>query len=178
MTSITPWPQSKPILTGAEIAAAIALQAKTINAELGDKPLIALCVLSGGLVYSGHLLPLLTMPLLLDVVRVTRYRDGTQGGDTLDWLVTPKMSLAGARVLLMDDIFDEGKTLEALEAWVMGQGASEVYSAVMVDKIHTRKPDNYRPQFIACQVPDEYVFGMGMDYQGAWRNANGIWSLA
>jgi hypoxanthine phosphoribosyltransferase len=111
-------------------------------------------------------------------VRVTRYRNSIQGSATLDWIIKPSIALRGARVLLMDDIFDEGKTLEALDQWIREQGASEVYSAVMINKLHTRKPAVFKPHFSAADAPDEYVFGMGMDYQGAWRNANGIWYLA
>lgn len=178
MNAITPWPKAKQLYTADEISQAIAAQAAVINVSLGRGPLVALSVLTGGLVYSGLLLPKLTMPMQLDVVRVTRYRNSTQGGATLDWIIKPSMPLTGARVLLMDDIFDEGKTLEALDLWAREQGASEVYSAVMINKIHARKPAAFTPDFSAANAPDEYVFGMGMDYQGAWRNASGIWYLA
>ncbi len=177
MADHIPWPSAHLLMTEQEITHAIAEQAITINQTLGDEPLLALCVMHGGLVYAGHLLPKLNMPVVLDALRVTRYRNTTQGGDDVHWITQPELSLKGQRVLLMDDIFDEGKTLEYLHTWAMAQGATDVYSAVMVNKVHDRKPKQYRANFSAKDVPDQYVFGMGMDYCGAWRNASGIWAL-
>lgn len=171
------WPQSHQLLTEQAIAQAITKQAENINQTLGDKPLLALCILHGGMVYSGHLLPQLKMPIALDALRITRYRNTTKGGDEMHWITKPELSLKDKNILLMDDIFDEGKTLEYLHKWAIEQGAASVYSAVMVNKLHSRKPAQYKADFSAHDVPDEYVFGMGMDYQGAWRNASGIWAL-
>ena len=171
------WPASKQIYTEQQVSDAVTAQAEQINSALTDTPLIALCVLHGGMVYSGLLLPKLKMPVSLDAIRVTRYRNTTQGGDELHWITRPELSLKDKTVLLMDDIFDEGKTLEYLAAWALEQGAERVYSAVMVDKDHDRKPSLYQVDSVAMSVPDEYVFGMGMDYKGAWRNASGIWHI-
>ena len=179
------WPQAKKLATYDDVHQAVVKQANDINqffsdtdrADKAGRGLVALCIMNGGMVYSGLLLPYLTMPVVLDAVRVTRYRNQTTGGDTLDWLTKPHTSLKGQHVLLMDDIFDEGRTLEALTHWAMEQGAKSVFSAVMVNKDHERKPEAYRVDSAAMTVPDEYVFGMGMDYHGAWRNASGIWAL-
>lgn len=171
------WPASKQIYTEQQVSDAVTAQAEQINSALTDTPLIALCVLHGGMVYSGLLLPKLKMPVSLDAIRVTRYRNTTQGGDELHWITRPELSLKDKTVLLMDDIFDEGKTLEYLAAWALEQGAERVYSAVMVNKQHDRKPSHYQVDSAAMTVPDEYVFGMGMDYKGAWRNASGIWHI-
>lgn len=171
------WPPASQIATSNEVHQAIQQQALSINETLAGDGLVALCVMNGGMVYSGLLLPQLNMPVALDAIRVTRYRNQTTGGDTLDWITKPQIALKGQSVLLMDDIFDEGKTLEALSKWAIEQGASKVFSAVMVEKLHDRKPESYRANSSAMTVPDKYVFGMGMDYQGAWRNADGIWAL-
>jgi hypoxanthine phosphoribosyltransferase len=171
------WPEAKQIFTEQEVINAVAEQAMVINRELANESILALCILHGGLVYSGLLLPKLTMPVSLDTLRVTRYQNTTQGGDVLHWINRPELSLKDQTVLLMDDIFDEGKTLNYLHDWALEQGAGRVYSCVMVDKIHNRKPTTYRADSAALTVPDEYVFGMGMDYLGAWRNASGIWHL-
>ena len=171
------WPKSSLLISEQDVVSAISAQAKQINSDLGDTPVVVLCVLQGGLVYAGHLLTQLNMPTDLDSLRVTRYRNTTTGGAELQWLISPSVSLKGKTVLLLDDIFDEGKTLEELVNWADGEGASQVYSAVMLDKKHDRKPENFRPDSAALEVPDAYVFGMGMDYKGAWRSAAGVWAL-
>lgn len=171
------WPDASLLISETDVLAAIERQADEINQAVGTTPLIVLCVLQGGLVYAGHLLTKLKMPTDLDSLRVTRYRNTTTGAADLQWLISPSVSLTGKTVLLLDDIFDEGKTLEELVHWAEGEGASRVFSAVMLDKKHDRKPAEFRPDSSALAVPDAYVFGMGMDYKGAWRNASGIWAL-
>ena len=171
------WPKSTLIHSTETVDRSIVNQAEKINSELDGEGVVALCVMTGGLVYAGKLLPLLNMPVALDALRVTRYRNQTSGGEELHWITEPYSTLRGQTVLLLDDIFDEGKTLEALDNWAKDEGANRVLSAVMVSKIHDRKPRSYRPNFSALEVEDKYVFGMGMDYKGAWRNANGIWAL-
>ena len=58
----------------------------------------------------------------------------------------------------------------------MEEGAKEVYSAVLINKIHQRK-NNTCADFIALEIPDRYVFGFGMDYKGVLRNAPGIFAV-
>ena len=105
----------------------------------------------------------------------TRYADGTQGGD-IQWIVTPASPLEGRTVILIDDILDEGRTLAAIIAGCKGAGAKEIFSAVLVNKLHDRK-NNMTADFCGLEVEDRYVFGYGMDYKGYLRNANGIYAV-
>ena len=76
-------------------------------------------------------------------------------------------------ILVVDDIFDEGITLLEIDKYCKGKGATKVYSAVLVNKIHDRKVD-YAPDFIGLELEDRYLFGFGMDYKNYLRNINGI----
>ncbi len=177
MNSSPLWPPAECLLTYDEVECAIAALAGQLNQRLLNKTVLAICVMNGGLVFSGLLLPQLSCALRLDFLRVSRYRNTTQGTDELDWLVLPSQPLQDQTVLLLDDIYDEGKTLEALVDWARKAGAAEVITAVMANKQHDRKPLKNQMDYAAFSVPDAYVFGMGMDYQGLWRNASGIWAL-
>jgi hypoxanthine phosphoribosyltransferase len=150
--------------------------ADAINRDYDGRELVVLCIMNGGLVTTGWLLPRLQMPLRVDYLHATRYRDKTSGGD-LDWRVEPVNELAGQDVLIIDDILDEGYTLEAIIAFCHAQGARNVAAAVLVRKQHQRGvlPD---VDYIGLEVPDRYVFGAGMDYKGYWRNAPGIYAVA
>lgn len=174
-------PEADLLYSFEQVHNAIRNQATAINQHLfaapPETPLVVIAILHGAVVYSGLLLPELEMPLEFDTLRATRYGDKTTGSSTIQWLQLPTVSLAGKQVLLLDDIFDEGKTLEAVDAWAKEQGAAKVFSAVMLDKQHHRKPVQFRPTFSAITVADRYVFGMGMDYQNLWRNTRGIWAL-
>ncbi len=157
--------------------AAIDAMAREININYGYTKITALSVMKGGAVITGQLLPLLKMPLELDFIHVSRYRDQLTGSDSLNWYVEPKQDLTGHHVLVIDDIFDEGKTLVELVKELKQRGVATVKSAVLANKIHDRKTDQYTPDFIALTLPDRYVFGLGMDRKGLLRNAPGIYAL-
>ena len=158
-----------------QVEAAIDKLAREITDQLGASDPLVMCVLRGGLIVGGMLIPKLDFPLQIDYVHATRYADSTQGGD-IQWIVTPMSPLEGRTVLLIDDILDEGRTLAAIISGCKGAGAKEVYSAVLVNKLHDRK-NNITADFCGLEVEDRYVFGYGMDYKGYLRNANGIYAV-
>lgn len=159
-----------------DVTAACDRMAAAINHDLAGREVIVLCIMNGGLVTTGMLLPRLTMPLRVDYLHATRYREQTAGAD-LHWRVEPSNDLSGRHVLVIDDILDEGYTLDAIMAFCHDQEAASVSAAVLAQKEHTR---GVRPPvaYIGMRVPDRYVFGAGMDYKGYWRNAAGIYAVS
>ncbi|MGB9669846.1 MAG: hypoxanthine-guanine phosphoribosyltransferase [Halothiobacillaceae bacterium] len=150
--------------------------AAAIRADLADRVPLVLVVMTGGVIAAGKLLPRLDFPLELDYLHATRYGEATSGGE-LRWLARPRHSLAGRHVLVIDDIFDEGVTLKAIVEACRLEGAASVRSAVPVNKLHGRKVDGFVPDYIGIDVPDCFLVGEGMDYQGYFRNLNGIHAL-
>jgi hypoxanthine phosphoribosyltransferase len=146
--------------------------AKDITADLGDKNPVVLCVMTGGVIPTGHLVTRLAFPLQLDYVHATRYRGETSGGE-LKWIQEPSISLKGRTVLIIDDIFDEGITLLEIAKYCKAQGAAEVKSMVLVNKVHDRKAD-YQPDYVGIDIEDRYLFGFGMDYKNYLRNVYAI----
>lgn len=148
-----------------------------IGARIGDRNPVILTVMNGGLVFSGQLLMKITFPLEIDYVHATRYGDETVGHN-LTWIAKPRTSLKGRCVLVVDDILDEGNTLLEIIQYCQNQGASEVLTAVLVDKKHNRKADQqFKADFTGLEVEDRFIFGYGMDYKGYWRNAPGIFAV-
>ena len=154
---------------------AVTRVAGEVQAALADKYPLILCVMTGGLMFAGQLLPQLDLPLDFDYLHVTRYGPDTQGGK-LSWRVAPWTSVKGRTVLVVDDILDEGVTLAAVKDSLRGQGAAEVLTAVFVDKQNGHaKP--VRADFVGLPVPDRFVFGFGMDVRGAWRHLPAIYAV-
>lgn len=160
----------------AAVEAAFDRMAEDINRDMAGDDLVLICVMNGGLVASGVLLPRLSLQLRVDYMHASRYRERT-AGDELHWKVEPSQPLAGKDLLVVDDILDEGHTLEAILKFCRQQSAASVRAAVLVQKQHDR---GVRPpvDYIGLTVPDRYVFGYGMDYKGYWRNAPGIYAVA
>lgn len=166
--------KSSCLYTSNEVAAALDRMAINIHDKLKDKNPVIVCVMIGGLVPLGNLLLRLDFPLEVDYVHATRYRGEITGGD-IHWKVKPSTNLKGRTVLVVDDILDGGLTLSAIIDEMKVMGASEVYSAVLVDKYRKRVPNGLQQaDFVGLQVEDHYIFGYGMDYNEYLRNAPGI----
>ncbi len=165
------------VLSAAAIDAAVSQVAAQVTERLGQKNPLIYCVMNGGLMFCGHLLRHLDFPLEVAYLHATRYGHSLTG-TFLAWRVRPTQDLRGRSVLVVDDILDEGQTLEAIVAHLREEGAAEVLTAVLVDKRHTRKvrPD-IRADFTGAEVEDRYLFGCGMDYKGYWRNLPAIYAL-
>jgi hypoxanthine phosphoribosyltransferase len=159
------------------IDTALDRMAADISAKLADKHPLMLCVLHGGLIFSGHLLTRLQFPLQQDYIHATRYRGQLEGHEKLEWLASPHTSLKDRTVVLLDDILDEGFTLEAIREACLLDGAKAVFTAVLLKKNHPRPVAALKADFVGMEVGDRYVFGFGMDYKHEWRNANGIYAV-
>lgn len=157
------------------VQTAIACQADALRPRLeGNNPLV-LVLMQGALYYAAWLTLALAIPLELDYVHVSRYRQEKTGGG-LVWQRTPSTSLAGRNVLVVDDIFDEGETLAAVRAACIGAGVRELSVAVLARKLHNRAR-TAPPESVALDVPDRFVVGCGLDYAGHWRNLPAIYAL-
>lgn len=167
---------SDRLFTQAQVDRELDRMAREIDARYGGEDCVALCVLQGGIIPAGLLLPRMSTPVELDSVHITRYRKTTSGGD-IDWLATPRTPLADRHVLLIDDILDEGHSIVAVADWCRESGARDVAVAVVVEKTHERKHPRARADFVGVAVPDRYVFGYGMDYRGFYRNAPGLFAV-
>jgi len=163
------------IISATEVSQTIERMAEDINAALADKYPLVLSVMGGAVVFTGQLLPLLKFPLDFDYLHVSRYNNETQGGQ-VNWKVAPRENVSGRVVLVLDDILDEGITLAAIRERIMEQGAKAFYSAVFADKnIGRSKPIS--ADFVGVTLPNRYVFGFGMDVNGAWRNLPAIYAI-
>lgn len=155
---------------------AIELLAGVLNQDFAGTSPLLLCVMNGGLVFSGQLLPKLSFSLQLDYLHATRYR-GAQTGAGVQWLSEPSAPLQGRTVIVLDDILDEGVTLFEVKKYCLDRGALAVKVVVMVEKNHHRNVSGIAADYVGLRVEDRYIFGMGMDYKNYWRNADGIYAL-
>lgn len=170
--------KARCLYSKAEIEAALDRMATEISYRLSHTNPIFLCVVLGGIVPLGNLLPRLDFPLEIDYIHATRYLGKTSGGELI-WKVRPEIVLRDRTVVVVDDILDGGITLKGIVDYCLDQGASEVLTAVLVDKLGARLPEGTpKADFSGMTVENHYVFGYGMDYKGYLRNAPGIYVVA
>lgn len=167
--------EAELIHSEAAVQDALLQVADRIRSQLADKNPLVLCVMTGGVIFCGQLLPKLDFPIDFDYLHATRYGPETQGGK-ISWRMAPWTSVKGRTVLVVDDILDEGVTLAAVKESLTRLGAAEVLLAVFTDKLNGKaKPIS--ADFVGLTVPDRFVFGYGMDVDGAWRNLPAIYAM-
>jgi hypoxanthine phosphoribosyltransferase len=170
--------KSTQLFTTEEVNAAMDQMALDIHEAIHDKNPVLLCVMIGGLVLMGNLLPRLDFPLEVDYVHATRYRGALSGGD-IQWKVKPGADLKDRTVLIVEDILDGGITLAAIVEQVKAMGAKTVLTAVLLDKYQKRVENGLsHADFVGLKVEDHYIFGYGLDYNNYLRNAPGIFVVA
>lgn len=162
------------VFTSDQIERATRRVAAELQAVVGGVEWTLVVVLNGGMTFASDLMRHLQGQFRVETLRVARYRGET--GGTLTWLARPRESLAGSRVVLIDDIFDEGATLVAIEDWLQGEGVAELISCVLLEKDIDREHSR-RPRFVGLTCPDAYVFGYGMDLRDLYRNLDHIRAL-
>lgn len=167
--------QAELLCSAEAVQAALHEVARRINTTLADTHPLVLTMMGGAVVFTGQLLPLLDFPLDFDYVHVSRYGNEREGGN-ICWKVGPCENVRGRVVLVLDDILDEGHTMEALRQRVMELGAERFYCAVFVDKQNgIKKP--IHADYVGIELPDRFMFGYGMDINGAWRNLPAIYAV-
>ena len=156
------------LLNEAELNAGVRRLADEIDRHYEGRPLTVIAVMTGSLVLFADLIRRLSMPQRVGVVRASSYRGGTMSGELqVDAAMT--IDVTGREVLLVDDIFDTGRTLARL-AEMMGElGARSVSTAVLLHKQRDHEVQ-LRPDFVAFEIPDEFVVGYGLDFLDMYRN--------
>ena len=166
----------------AVLEAAIGSMADAIRVDYADdaRPPLFVTIMHGGMPFASQLAFALGergLDVEFDYLHATRYRGNTSGSG-LAWLHRPATPMEGRRVLLVDDILDEGHTLKAVTRWCEDQDAADVRVAVLAVKVHDRCVDGVCADYVGVEVPDRYVFGYGMDFHEQGRNLPAIYALA
>ena len=168
--------EADKLYSNQEVQAALDNMASDIERDFADKLPVVLPVMTGAVIVTGHLMTRLSFPLEISYIHATRYKDETKGGE-LNWVAEPSVDLKGRAVLVVDDILDEGVTIAEIAKYCKQAGASEVSCAVLINKQHERKHNDFKADYVGLEIEDRYIFGYGMDYKGYLRNADGIYAV-
>ncbi|KAA1259305.1 Hypoxanthine-guanine phosphoribosyltransferase [Rubripirellula obstinata] len=159
----------RTLLTESQLHDGVQRLAVEIDEHYGNnRPITLIAVMTGSLVLFADLIRRLSMPQRIGVIQASSYRGGTTSGELS---VDSKMMIdvKGRDVLLVDDIFDTGKTLDRLTGMLTDFGAQSVKTGVLLHK-QREHSTTLRPDFVAFKIPDEFVVGYGLDYLDMYRN--------
>lgn len=157
----------KILLSEQQLSEGVARLAAEINEHYGDRPLTIVGVLTGSVILMADLIRKLEMPLRVGVVQTSSYKGTERGALTINSEMM--LDITGRDVLLIDDIFDTGNTLEEVTGLMNELGPTSLQSAVLLLKTGQQLVD-WKPEFVAFDIPDEFVVGYGLDFNDEYRN--------
>jgi hypoxanthine phosphoribosyltransferase len=159
----------KILLNEQELHAGVKRLAGQIEACYEDRQLTIIAVLTGSVVLLADLIRAISLPTRVGVLQASSYKGATttRGELTInaDWMLDVK----GRDVLLVDDIFDTGHTLLRVIERMREFSPTSLRTAVLLRK-RARQEVEYNPDFVAFDIPDEFVVGYGLDYEDMYRN--------
>lgn len=159
-------------------------QLKEVNERLGakitedfkDKNLLVVGILKGSIYFMTDLTRYIDLPLKLDFLAVSSYGGGTSSSGAVKILKDIDINLEGYDILLVEDILDSGRTLHYVCEMLKTRKPKSISIVTLLDKPERRVVDLI-PDYVGCQVPDEFVVGYGLDYDQKYRNLPYIGSL-
>lgn len=135
----------------------------------GEMPTVV-CILHGGIILMADLLRRIQLPLLIETISVASYHGGTESSGVVTFKQAALPDLKGKHVILLDDILDTGRTLEAIrDRFVNEAGAASVKLCVLLSK-KKQRACQVTAEYVGFEIGDEFVVGYGLDYQGQYRN--------
>ena len=152
-----------------ELAARIAELGEQISKDYEGKDLMLVGVLKGGSVFMSDLIRTITIPLELDFISVSSYGASTKSSGVVRLIKDVDKAVAGKHVLIVEDIVDTGLTLSYIKKMFKNRNPESVKICTAFDKPSRRKVDIV-PEYKGLEIPDEYVVGYGLDYDGLLRN--------
>ncbi len=158
-----------------EIIARIQMLADQINQDYEGKNPLFLAVLNGSFMFASDLLKRVTVPCEIAFVRLSSYQDMQSTGKVKEVLGLVE-DIKGRHVIILEDIVDTGHTLQLLEQQLLEkQPASLEVAALLVKPECLQYPLELK--YVAKNIPNDFVVGYGLDYNGTGRNLRDIYKI-
>ena len=160
----------KILVSEEEIKGIVARLGQEINRDYADKNLVLVCVLKGSVMFAVDLAKHLDVVCEMEFVRTYSYGNGTESTGNVQMLIDfDRPDFAECDFLVIEDIVDSGNTLKFLVEHLKAKGAKSVKTCTLLDKPARRKVD-YNPEYTGTVIPDEFVFGYGLDLFEKYRD--------
>ncbi len=153
-----------------EISRRVSELGAEITRAYAGKDLVLVGVLKGSVVFLADLMRAIDLPLTIDFMAVSSYKDGTVSTGDVEILKDLTNPIRGKDVIVCEDIIDTGLTLFRLMEILDSRGASSLKIATLLDKPEPRIKKELTIDYCGFQIPNKFVVGYGLDAAGRYRN--------
>lgn len=164
-----------PYITSDKIQESVRQMSKKINTDLEKDMPLFLVVLNGSFMFAADLLKEVTIPCEISFIKLASYH-GTSSTGTVTEMIGLTDEIKGRTVVVIEDIVDTGVTIEKLVALLIKKEVKQIKIASFL-----LKPDAYtkdiKVDYVGMEIPNDFVVGYGLDYDGLGRNMKDIFVL-
>ena len=158
----------KPLLTTRQIQSKVKELAERISQDYKGKDIVAVGILKGAFMFFSDIVRTIKIPLKLDFIIASSYVKTETSGE-VKIFYDIREQVADKDILLIDDIIDSGVTLNHIRKSILAKGPKSLKTCVFLDK-KERRIETVPLDYIGYEIPNEFVVGYGLDYEGQFRN--------
>lgn len=162
-------------ISEAEIIKAIDRIADQINKDLDGKDPLFVCVLNGSFMFAGELMKKVTIPSEISFVRMASYQ-GTKSTGKIKEIYGLEEDIEGRTIVIIEDIVDTGHTMSLILDQLACDNPKEIRVATLLFKPDALKTE-VKLDYIALEIPSDFIVGFGLDYDGYGRNLADIYKI-
>lgn len=140
-----------------------------ISQDYAGKEIVLIGVLKGAFVFMADLARCITAPVRIDFISVSSYGSGTRTSGVVRITKDLDSDITGKHIIVVEDIVDTGLTLKHLRELLSTRNPASIALCTAFDKPDRRKVE-IRVEYIGMKIPDEFIVGYGLDYDGKYRN--------
>lgn len=166
----------EPMISSQTIADRVGDLGLALRTDFGDKCPLFLCVLNGAFVFAADLTRAFAEPCEVAFVRLSSYK-GTASTGEVTTVLDVDIPLDSRHVVIVEDIVDTGRTLHFFLEKLKDSGAASVSLAALLFKPSALQ-FGVKIDYLGFEIPEKFVVGYGLDYDGLCRNLPDIYQLA
>ncbi len=163
-------PDLEILFSAEDIAKRVAEMGAEIARDHAGKELVLVCVLKGSCLFMADLMREIDLPLSIDFMSVSSYKDGTVSTGDVEIIKDLSNPIRDKHVIIVEDIVDTGLTLTRLMELLGSRGAASIKLASFLDKPEPRINKELKIDYKGFEIPNEFVVGYGLDAAGRYRN--------
>ncbi len=168
--------QFRPFISEQQIASTVNRIAQSINLDLVSEFPIFLVVLNGSFMFASDLLKLVNISCEISFIKIASYEGVLSSGNTTE-LIGLTENIENRTVVIVEDIVDTGLTIEKLKNTLAQKKVKQIKVASMLLK-PLESNAKHKIDYIGIEIPNDFVIGYGLDYDGLGRNLKEIYILA
>ncbi len=164
-----------PYISASRIDEAVARMAEEAAGDLDGEVPVFIGVLNGSFMVVSDFMKHYSKPCEVSFVKLSSY-EGTATTHNVKQLIGLNQDLAGRSVVIIEDIVDTGNTIEELEAMFKDKGVKQLKFATLFFKPEAYTK-NIKLDYVGFEIPNKFIVGYGLDYDGLGRNLPEVYQL-